>query len=190
MKNKSYFDESMDADELEEMMHQMTKMYKELQKAREMHNNVLKDLDTKVVAMENVIQETARKAANDMMVSFRDRTTHEIKVTVEKSLHDSCVELREVSKNAKFVTEIQDKEISFLSKCIIGTAIFFSICGGLLGGLTVHHFIPEVTPELEHKLKEAALIENIWPKLSKKEQDRMMEMVSQKKANTKNSSNK
>lgn len=180
MKNKSYFDESMDADELEEMMHQMNKMYKELQKAREMHSNVLKDLDTKLVAMENVIQETARKAANDMMVSFRDRATHEIKVTVEKSLHDSCAELREVSQHAKFVAQTQHKEISFLSKCIIGTAIFFSICGGLLGGLTVHYFIPEVTPELEQKLKEASWLEDIWPKLSKKRQDEMVELASQR----------
>ena len=182
MKNKSYLDEPMDADELQEMMHQMIEAHEELKKAKDLHHHTLKKLDDKVVAIEVTIQESARKAVNDMILTFRDKVTSEIRDSVRENLHDYCVDLREVVKDSKFVTEAQDKEISTLWKFVIGAVIFGCLLGGILGGLTVHYFIPEITPELQKHLNDATLIENAWPKLSQKEQEKIIDLAQGKES--------
>lgn len=172
MKNEMRPNESLDSEGLDTTMLQMIEAYQALQKTKNTSEQPINILKEKATEIDTTIIEVLKKAANDMVVHFKKETTRELRACIQASLHNPCVELNKMIDDAKCVKHAQDKEISLLWQCIIGAAILFCVLGGILGGLTVHYFMPEVTPQLQQRLNHASLIENAWPQLSKKEQDR------------------
>lgn len=169
----------LDEDKLEQLTYQMITAYQALKEEQQKSAEVVQQLQSCVGQITSAIQEAALKSTKEMVSQFMDKIILALKEQLWEWMEKLLTRLEKIVKRGEDVIEKQNQEISKLWVWMFIVAVVSCVIGGMLGGLTVRHYIPDVTvsAELQQHLNNAALIETAWPKLSKTEQTKIIALA-------------
>ena len=114
--------------------------------------------------------ETAEGKIKNAVTAALERIQAEIRQAVNEGMRDGGEHFEAVAEK---VGNKHNQEMNGLWRFLPMASILLGLLAGLVGGVAVYFLMPKIDSDMAARLQAGAFFENVWPQLSKNEQDRL-----------------